>query len=69
MPLIKPITDLVNYSELLHNVDIGQPVFLTENGYGRFAILDMRDYEKTKAIIKLLSELAKGEKSGPYYTQ
>ena len=64
MPNIKPVSDLRNYSEVLRGIDIGQPVFLTKNGRGRYAILDMREYEKTQATLKLMTELAKGEKSG-----
>ena len=64
MPNIKPISDLRNYSEVLHDVAVGAPVFLTKNGRGRYAILDMQDYEKTQAKLQLMSELAKGRKSG-----
>mgnify|MGYP002512801728 CR=1 FL=1 len=64
MPNIKPISDLRNYSEVLHDVDVDAPVFLTKNGRGRYAILDIRDYEKTQATLKLMGELAKGRKSG-----
>ena len=64
MPNIKPISDLRNYSEVLHDVAVGSPVFLTKNGRGRYAILDMQDYEKTQATLRLMSELAKGRKSG-----
>ncbi len=64
MPNIKPISDLRNYSEVLHDVAIGAPVFLTKNGRGRYAILDIQDYEKTQATIQLINELAKGRKSG-----
>ena len=64
MPNIKPVSDLRNYSEVLRDIEIGQPVFLTKNGRGKYAIIDMREYEKTQATIKLLSELAKGERSG-----
>lgn len=64
MPNIKPISDLRNYSEVLHDVDVDAPVFLTKNGRGRYAILDIRDYEKTQATLKLMSELARGRKSG-----
>ena len=63
MPSIKPISDLRNYNDVLQDIDIGQPVFLTKNGRGRYAILDMREYEKTQATMKLMAELAKGEKS------
>ena len=63
MPNIVPVSDLRNYNNVLRNIDVGQPVFLTKNGRGRYAILDMREYEKIQATIKLLSELEKGEKS------
>lgn len=64
MPNIKPISDLRNYSEVLRDVEVGAPVFLTKNGRGRYAIIDIQDYEKTKATITLMNELAKGRKSG-----
>ena len=64
MPNIKPISDLRNYSEVLNDVDVGAPVFLTKNGRGRYAILDLREYEKTQATLKLMSELEKGRRSG-----
>ena len=64
MPNIKPISDLRNYSEVLHDVAVGSPVFLTKNGRGRYAIVDIQDYEKTQATLKLMGELAKGWKSG-----
>ena len=46
MPNIKPISDLRNYTEVLRDVEEGAPVFLTKNGRGRYAIVDMHDYEK-----------------------
>ena len=64
MPNIKPISDLRNYSDVLHDVAVGAPVFLTKNGHGRYAILDIQDFEKTQATIRLMNELAKGRKSG-----
>lgn len=64
MPNIKPISDLRNYSEVLHDVAVGSPVFLTKNGRGKYAILDIQDYEKTQATLKLMGELAKGRRSG-----
>ena len=64
MPNIKPISDLRNYSDVLRDVSVGAPVFLTQNGRGRYAIIDMQDYEKTRATLKLMDELAKGKKSG-----
>lgn len=64
MPNIKPISDLRNYSEVLRDVAVGSPVFLTKNGRGRYAIIDMQEYEKTKATLALMNELAKGKKAG-----
>lgn len=64
MPNIKPISDLRNYTEVLQDVAAGAPVFLTKNGRGRYAIVDIQDYEKAQATLKLMSELAKGRRSG-----
>lgn len=64
MPNIKPISDLRNYTEVLQDVTVGAPVFLTKNGRGRYAIMDMHDYEQAQATLRLVNELAKGRKSG-----
>ena len=63
MPNIKPVSDLRNYTEVLRDIAVGEPVFLTKNGRGRYVIVDMEEYEKTRAVIKLMGELAKGEKT------
>ena len=64
MPNIKPISDLRNYSEVLRDVTIDSPVFLTKNGRGRYAIMDIQDYERVIATIKLMGALETGRKSG-----
>ena len=67
MPNIKPVSELRNYGEVLRDVAVGQPVFLTRNGHGRYAVLDMeeyREYEKLKAMNWLMGELYKGRVSG-----
>ncbi len=64
MPNIKPISDLRNYNEVLRDIAVGEPVFLTKNGRGRYAILDIEEYEKNKALLKLLNQLSKAEKNG-----
>lgn len=64
MPNIKPISDLRNYNEVLRDVTIGSPVFLTKNGRGKYAIVDIIDYEKAKATLRLANDLAQGKKSG-----
>lgn len=64
MPKIKPISDLRNYNEVLRDISEGEPVFLTKNGRGKYAILEINEYDKLKASLKLMSKLAQGEKSG-----
>ena len=63
MPNIKPISDLQNYDEVLRDVAVKEPVFLTKDGRGRYVLIDMQDYERMQATIRLFSELSKGEKS------
>ncbi len=67
MPHIKPISDLRNYSSVLQDVAVGSPVYLTKNGRGCYAIIDIaeqEEYEKAKAALKLMQELEQGRKSG-----
>ena len=64
MPNIVPVSDLRNYTEVLSGVAVGEPVFLTKNGHGRYVVEDMDDYDKKVATIKLLTALAKGKRSG-----
>lgn len=64
MPNIKPVSDLRNYTEVLREVQQGSPVFLTKNGRGCYAILDMQEYERMQAQVKLINELNKGRRSG-----
>ena len=63
MPNIKPVSDLRNYNEVLRDIAVGEPVFLTKNGRGRYVLIDIEEYGKTKATIKLLSKLSEAEDS------
>ena len=63
MPNIKPISDLGNYTEVLKEAEGGSPIFLTKNGRGEYVILDMKEYDKMRATIALLSKLEEGEQS------
>lgn len=63
MPNIKPVTDLRNYNDVLKDIAVENPVFLTKNGRGRYAIVDIEEYEKNQATIKLLSKLMEAEKA------
>lgn len=67
MPNIKPISDLRNYTLILQDVTVGAPVYLTKNGRGCYAIVDIREreeYDRMKAQLKLMCELNAGKKSG-----
>ena len=55
MPNIKPISDLRNYNEVLRDVSVNEPVFLTRNGRGRYAVVDIEEYERTRAGLKSVS--------------
>jgi hypothetical protein len=57
MPNIKPVSDLRNYEKVLKDISYDS---CTQNGRGRYVILEMGDYEKKEAAIKLMMELEKG---------
>jgi prevent-host-death family protein len=61
---IKPVSDLRNYSEVLKDINYGSPVYLTKNGRGKYVILDIEEYQKKEAAVKLMVELEKGRVSG-----
>lgn len=63
MPNIRPVSDLRNYTDVLKDISIDSPVFLTKNGRGRYAIIDMDEYERTQAKIKLMSKLSEAEQA------
>ena len=60
MPNIKPISD---YTEVLKEVSTNQPVYLTRNGRGAYAIAEVDELDRMKAMIKLLAKLEEGEQS------
>ena len=67
MASINPVSDLRNYNTVLEQVSVGRPVYLTVNGRGRYTIRDIADdeeFEKTKAMLRLMCELNEGRRSG-----
>ena len=68
MPIIKPVSDLRNYNEVLKDISVGEPVFLTKNGRGRYVILDVDEYNRNAAELRLLSELLEAENCEKEYT-
>lgn len=63
MPTILPVTELRNYGEVLRKVAPGSPVFLTRNGRGRYAVVDIEDWEMREAARGLVGELDRGRAS------
>ncbi len=63
MANILPVSDLRNYNEVLKNCRVGEPVFLTKNGRGRFVVLDIEDYERDREERKLLRKLQEAEEA------
>ena len=49
--------------KIKNRISVNSPVFLTQNGQGRFVLMDIDEYEHTKATISLLAALAEGEQS------
>ena len=66
MPVIKPISDLRNYTEVTRDVSYGNRVYLTKNGHGDITMINMReldDIEKELALYKFKYEMALAEQS------
>ena len=64
MPSIKPVSDLKNYTEVLKEVDAGNRVYLTKNGYGAYAIMtveEANELERLKAAYKVVANLRQAE--------
>ena len=46
MPNIRPISDLRNYSALIDEVSYGNRVYLTRNGHGQCALIDIEELDE-----------------------
>ncbi len=67
MPIIAPVSELRNYGQVLDKVKPNAPVYLTKNGHGQFSVHSIEDdeeFEKARAMVKLMTELNKGILSG-----
>lgn len=63
MDNIVPVSDLRSYNQTLSEVQEGQHVVLTKNGYAKYVVTDFEEWQKMKATIDLFSELQKGVQS------
>lgn len=66
MPNIKPISDLRNYTSVINEVAYGSRVYLTRNGHGQCAIVDLKELDeldRQRSLYQLLSKLNDAELS------
>lgn len=63
---IQPVSELRNYNKVLDKVKRNSPVFLTKNGYGKFALVNIEDYDRFTAALELVNELKKAEATKHY---
>lgn len=66
MPNIMPISELRNYTAVINEVSYGNRVYLTKNGHGQCAIIDMKELDeldKQKALNQLMRKLGDAEES------
>ena len=66
MPKIMPISELRNYTNVVKNVKYGSRVYLTKNGHGQIAMINMKELdemEKELALYRFRLEMEKGERS------
>ncbi len=66
MPNIKPISELRNYTAVVDEVTYGNRVYLTRNGHGQCAMVDMKELDeldKYKELYQLMNKLKEAEES------
>ena len=66
MPNIKPISELKNYTSIINQVSYGNRIYLTKNGHGQCAIIDMKELDeldKQKALLTLMTKLNEAKES------
>ena len=61
MPNIKPVSDLRNYTEVLRDIAVGEPVFLTKNGEGDLVVMDIAVYDQREKQLELREKLVEIE--------
>ena len=60
MPVIKPVSELKNYTSIVNQVSYGNRVYLTKNGHGQYAIIDMKELDeldRQRALLNLMGKL------------
>jgi len=55
----QPVSALRNYNKVLDKVKKDNPVFLTKNGYGKFALIDIEEYDEFTTALELVNKIKK----------
>lgn len=66
MPIIKPISELKNYTAITNQVSYGNRIYLTKNGHGMCALIDMKELDeldKQNALYTLMKKLDTAKES------
>lgn len=56
MSKVLPVSELNSYSAVLNQVLVKEPVILTKNGYGKYAIVDLDEFEEMKKELDKLKQ-------------
>jgi prevent-host-death family protein len=52
-----PVSALTNYNKVLSKVNDGDEVMLTKNGESKYAVIDIREWQYTKAMLRFLTDM------------
>lgn len=63
---IQPVSELRHYNKVLAKVKKDEPVFLTKNGYGKYVLINIEEYDEFTTALELVNILKKAEKSKHY---
>lgn len=61
MTNIKPVSELRNYNKVLDEVKRNEPVILTKNGYGKYALIDLSELDYLRTMNKLYQDIQHAE--------
>lgn len=63
MESVVPVSEMRYYNQTLSDVTQGSQVILTTNGRAKYAVIDIEEWRKTQATLRLFEELQKGYQS------
>ncbi|WP_054680029.1 type II toxin-antitoxin system prevent-host-death family antitoxin [Lacticaseibacillus sharpeae] len=61
MTKLQPISALANYNQLLNQVQPDNPIFLTQNGRKKYALMDISELEKLQSMNHLYQDIIHAE--------